>query len=347
MTAPSEEEFEGGFLAAPHVPPEGRGGGCSEAEVLWGLGDTVCWMCSAPREGGRPVLFHLMKNKILAVAGGVLAVLPGGQTAVRAAQAVLLQDTNTNSAPSQVRSVLNNSVGLTVDAHPAALRRAWLQFDLRPALVPGTAWESIGRATLSVYVSRLFCPGALKVLASGGPWSELSLSEQGAPAALLNPDTRQPYSRALAQQASQWLSFDVTELVRDWVAGSLPNAGLILSPDDSVVSLILGCKEGSFGNAPVLEIVLNAPTAGKGERGPQGPAGAAGRDGVPGATGAAGSVGPAGPAGAPGPAGPRGESGPAGARGESGPAGPPGPATLRLLPRGDVSMGQFTQGVRP
>jgi hypothetical protein len=279
-----------------------------------------------------------MKNKILAVVGGVGSVFFGGFLDAGAAQAVLQQDTYTCSAPSQLRAVLNNSSGLFVDARTTATRRAWLQFDLKPALVPGASWENIGRATLSVYVSRLFFPGGIKVLAAGAPWSELSLGEQTAPRALVNPENGQPYARAVAEIGSQWLSFDVTDLVRDWVDGSVPNAGLILAPEDSKVYAVLGCKEGASPNRAMLEIVLSQPPAAQGERGPQGLPGAPGRDGAPGAAGPAGAIGPMGPAGA---------VGPAGAPGPKGDTGPAGPATLRLLPQGDVSMGQFTQGVRP
>lgn len=279
-----------------------------------------------------------MKNKILAMFGGVGAVFLGGLLDAGAAQAVLQQDTYTSSAPTQFRSVLNNSSGLIVDARTAATRRAWLQFDLKPALVPGASWENIGRATLSVYVSRLLFPGGIKVLAAGAPWSELSLGELTAPGALLNPDTGQPYARAVAEVGLRWLSFDVTDLVRDWVDGSIPNAGLILAPENSEVYAVLGCKEGVSPNQAILEIVLSQSSAMQGERGPQGLNGTPGRDGAP---GVAGPSGPAGPAGPPGPAG---SVGPAGPRGDVGPA---GPATLRILPRGDVSMGQFTQGARP
>ncbi len=279
-----------------------------------------------------------MKNKILAVVGGVGSVFFGGLLDAGAAQAVLQQDTYTSSAPAQVRSVLNNSLGLFVDARTTATRRAWLQFDLKPALVPGASWENIGRATLSVYVSRLFFPGGIKVLAAGAPWSELSLGEQTAPRALVNPDSGQPYARAVAEIGSQWLSFDVTDLVRDWVDGSVPNAGLILAPEDSKVYAVLGCKEGASPNRAMLEIVLSQPSAMQGERGPQGLNGTPGRDGAPGVAGLVGAAGPAGPSG------PAGAAGPAGPQGE---AGSPGPATLRLLPRGDVSMGEFTQGVKP
>jgi Collagen triple helix repeat (20 copies) len=79
-------------------------------------------------------------------------------------------------------------------------------------------------------------------------------------------------------------------------------------------------------------------------RGPQGPAGPEGREGAPGAAGSSGLPGIPGPAGLPGLTGPPGEIGPQGS------AGPPGPAAVwptHILPRGDLAMGDFTQGSPP
>ena len=76
----------------------------------------------------------------------------------------------------------------------------------------------------------------------------------------------------------------------------------------------------------------------QGPVGSEGPAGAAGPAGVPGPTGAAG------------PAGSAGLQGPPGEPGAPGGAGPPGPPAVwptRILPHGDLAMGEFTQGPPP
>ena len=75
--------------------------------------------------------------------------------------------------------------------------------------------------------------------------------------------------------------------------------------------------------------------------GPEGSAGPQGLEGPPGATGPKGDAGLQGVAGAPGPQGPA---------GSTGPEGPPGPAAVwptHILPQGDLSMGEFTQGTPP
>jgi hypothetical protein len=82
----------------------------------------------------------------------------------------------------------------------------------------------------------------------------------------------------------------------------------------------------------------------RGAQGPEGP------KGDPGGVGTAGSPGPAGPAGFAGPTGPAGNNGNIGPIGLMGPIGPPGPPAVwptRILPQGDLAMGEFTQGSLP
>jgi hypothetical protein len=72
--------------------------------------------------------------------------------------------------------------------------------------------------------------------------------------------------------------------------------------------------------------------------------------GPEGAKGEVGTQGPAGPSGPSGPAGLNGGIGPIGPMGPIGPAGPAGPAAVwptRILPQGDLAMGEFTQGSPP
>lgn len=79
-------------------------------------------------------------------------------------------------------------------------------------------------------------------------------------------------------------------------------------------------------------------------RGAEGPAGREGPPGIPGVAGVQGPPGISGPPGQPGPAGPPGDIG------LQGTAGPPGPAAVwpaHILPRGDLAMGEFTQGSPP
>jgi hypothetical protein len=189
----------------------------------------------------------------------------------------------------------------------------------------------------------------LNVLAVNGNWGETTVTGLNTPPLLNAPDTQKPYATARVEAARNWVSFDVTELVRDWMDGTRPNYGLALVAADSKTSLMCGSRDMGYYRIPAeLELVyVGSPVPG-----PAGPAGPEGKQGLPGATG------PSGPSGATGPAGPAGEKGLQGERGEQGPAGPVGPVgppadsstglpIFRIQPRGDISMGPFTQGEKP
>lgn len=253
------------------------------------------------------------------------------------ARAVLFQDTCTCAAPSLSKSVMSPLGGLYVEGRMNARKRAWLQFELGPALPPNISWSGVSKATLSVFVNRVLTPGTMQVFAVKQPWKESLLSDSSAPALLHNPETGAAYASAKVTDSLKWVSFDVTELVRDWVDGSLSNNGIALVAADSSMAVILQAKEMLEGSHAVLEIVSSVEGSPglKGPPGPQGPpgnAGQSGRDGLPGS------------AGLQGPQGPPGEIGPQGAEGRQGPA---GATALRVNPRGDIAMGAFTQGEKP
>jgi hypothetical protein len=161
-----------------------------------------------------------------------------------------------------------------------------------------------------------------------------------------------------------FISIDVTDWVRAWLTGNLANEGIAVeaSAATSFLNLAFDSKESNeTSHEPRLEIALSriGPIGPIGPVGPQGSPGTAGPPGPPGVAGVVGPTGPvgpigpagvAGPAGAAGPAGFAGPPGPAGAPGAAGPAGPPGPAAVwptRILPQGDLAMGEFTQGAPP
>lgn len=271
------------------------------------------------------------------------------------ARAVLAQDTYTCSIPSLSRTVMGQSSGLCIDGRSFSRKRAWLQFDLPAALPPNVTWANVVRATLSVYVNQVYTGGVLEVYGVKQPWSESSLTEVNAPAVVANPDTGRAYANTRITSSAKWVSFEVTELVRDWVEGVVVNNGLVIAAADGSAVALLQSKEMNAGAHAELEILtepksaLGAPGP-AGPQGPQGPTGASGRDGKQGPMGLSGLTGRDGPRGEPGLQGPRGDVGPAGERGPVGAQGipgAPGVPVLRLLPRGDIAMGEFTQGEKP
>lgn len=91
----------------------------------------------------------------------------------------------------------------------------------------------------------------------------------------------------------QYVEFDVTQLVNQWLDGTYINYGIALTNSDGITQVQLGGK--TIGPAYEPQLVLSY------------------------------TEGPVGPTGPTGPAGPQGDTGPAGPQGDSGPAGPMGP----------------------
>jgi hypothetical protein len=269
------------------------------------------------------------------------------------------------------------------------------------------------------------------------PWGEYTLKDNVTGSLSFGSPT---ISDLAITSISNFVSIDVTDWVKAWIAGTLVNEGIKIeaSPTATFLDLSFDSKESNqTSHEPRLEVSLSRI----GPAGPQGPPGAPGIPGPTGAPGATGSSGPTGPAGSPGPqgpqgitgpagtkwfsstgapaqnvgdlfdyyldvangnvwqklsnqgppqwslqgsirglqgpsgadgaagqigpvgpagpmgvggpvgaAGPAGAIGPAGATGETGPQGPPGPAALwptRIEPRGDLAMGEFSQGPQP
>lgn len=196
--------------------------------------------------------------------------------------------------------------------------RGFLQFNVAAALPVGTPSSQIAKATLILFVNRVNTPGSLNISAAASAWSELAITASSAPA----PST--PVGVVTSTVAGTYVSVDATPIVRDWVAGVVPNNGFVVfaDPDSAQVSIMFDSKEGTTTSHPaVLDIVLGGAGRGTpGPTGPQGPTGPAGPAGVAGVTG----LSLAGPAGAQGPIGPAGSAGVRGATGPAGPAGPDG-----------------------
>ncbi len=283
-------------------------------------------------------------------AGLLLANMPDAD----AARALLTDDTFIATKGVLRQQSFNNAGNILVDNSTWQFR-GLLRFDLRPALPPGATAAQLAKATLSLNVYALGIPGSIDIVAVDGEWSETTLRGNNAPPFQNSPRTKLPYANTRVEAAKTWMSFDVTELVRDWMDGTQPNYGLALLPGDPRVIVSFNTRELGFGRAPAeLELIYTTAQ----QAGPPGPAGPAGKQGVPGPQGPAGLnglAGPPGPVGAAGPVGPAGERGLQGERGEPGPAGPPAPpvpegnvpTVYRIHPRGDISMGAFTQGEKP
>ena len=269
----------------------------------------------------------------------------------RAAQAVLTDDAFTSAYSGQTTTkwgaLANSNVGnLQVHGSPSYNRRAWLRFDINTALPANVPWEQIAKANLTLCVRTLATAGRVNVhgVGTATAWDGLNITHATAPWQVLNnPNTNGPYASATVSRTFEMVSFDVTELVRAWRSGAVSNNGLVLVGGDSAVVVSFWSTEGaSF--TPTLDITLSGPPGAQGNPGPQGAPGLPGTNGTNGATGAKGDQGARGDTGA---QGPQGDTGPQGPQGDTGPVGPQGPATLRIAPRGDLSMGPFVSGPQP
>jgi len=212
-----------------------------------------------------------------------------------------------------------------------------IQFDLT-GLPSALTAATIGKATMTLYVNTVAVPGAVDVAQVTSGWSESAVNNNSRPTYL------SPFLLGVPTTTSrQYLTLDVTQLVKDWVTGVAPNFGVQISAAASAptTAIVLDSKENQTTSHPAfLDIVLQSvgpagPIGPQGLIGPTGPTGPAGSQGV---TGLAGPTGPTGPQGLAGPTGPQGATGLTGTRGPTGPAGsnglagaqgptgPPGPA---------------------
>jgi uncharacterized repeat protein (TIGR01451 family) len=103
------------------------------------------------------------------------------------------------------------------------IARSLIQFDTS-AIPPGT---SIDSAILQIYLSGSWdYPGRTRTITTyriGSAWSESSVTWN------MHPSYAEAYgSASVTHGAWSWHSFDVTNLVREWVNGSLPNYGVML-----------------------------------------------------------------------------------------------------------------------
>ena len=161
---------------------------------------------------------------------------------------------------------------------------AFVQFSLS-TLPPGTSALDVAKATLVLYASQVNSPGTLDLATASGAWTESGLTFAGAPAV-----TAVPGALAAVAQAGQYVSFDVTTAVRNFINAPSANNGFVLSVDADTpgLSVAFDTKESTTSSHPArLEVELNLV-------GPQGPSGPAGPAGLTGPQGLAGPRGPAG-----------------------------------------------------
>ena len=164
---------------------------------------------------------------------------------------------------------------------------AYMQFNL--SNVPANA--TVTKATLRLYVDAVSHNGNFDVFEIDHAWSESSLTYNNAPP--LGSSATGGHSTSVSGSTlNQFIEIDITPLVQEWVAGTLPNNGIALSLTTTGGSFSFDSKEANYtSHQPELEIALGGTAGPQGPPGPQGPQGPAG---------AQGPAGPQGPQGIPG-----------------------------------------------
>jgi hypothetical protein len=196
-----------------------------------------------------------------------------------------------------------------------------IQFDLS-GLPAGLAAANINKATMTFYVNTVAIGGSVDIAQVTSAWTEAGVNNSNRPTFL------SPFLLGVPTGVSrQYVTVDVTQLVKDWVTGVAQNFGVQISAAAAAptTAIVLDSKENQTTSHPAFLDVVIQSVGPAGPTGPQGTAGAAGPTGPTGPLGPQGVAGPTGPTGPIGTAGAAGPTGPLGPQGVAGPTGPTGP----------------------
>jgi hypothetical protein len=213
--------------------------------------------------------------RVLRVAA-IFAIAP----AIWATTAPVAHDTYISSVNSSLN--FGNATTLNIGGGNSAL----IGLDLSP-LPAGLTKSNIQRATLTVFVNKVFAAGSLDLAPVMSSWDESVVTYS-------SPLTIGPVLVAATpvSTSGSYVTFDITALVQAWATGA-PNYGVILvaSANNPGTVISLDSKESTSTSHPAFAEVTIVSI------GPMGPAGPAGATGPTGATGPQGAQGPQGPQG--------------------------------------------------
>jgi hypothetical protein len=161
-------------------------------------------------------------------------------------------------------------------------------------LPPGTTATDVAHARLRFWVNgNSTSAGAITLTPVTAPWDEYTLKDNSTGPLSFGSPTLSDLS---VTSINNFVSIDVTDWVKAWIAGTLINEGIKIEASASATFLNLSfdSKESNeTSHEPRLEVSLSRI----GPAGPQGAPGVPGIPGPPGSPGAIGSTGAVGPAG--------------------------------------------------
>jgi hypothetical protein len=226
----------------------------------------------------------------------------------RAIEALLTDDTTISLS----RTLLKKNFGTATTLSVSPTQKVLLRFILE-TLPPEVTPDMVQKATLTVWASSVSRAGLVQAKPIQGDWDERTVT------AFSPPDVGTAVAAAELQSAKQFLVFDLTATVRDWLTA--PNGNFGVQLDTVTAQAIFDSKENiSTGHLPVLDIAYaNSGPAGK--DGLNGQKGDKGDQGEPGKPGLDGQKGDKGDQGEPGKDGVGGQKGDKGDKGDPGTAG--------------------------
>ena len=156
-----------------------------------------------------------------------------------------------------------------------AVKETFLKFDLS-TLPPGITGSNIVKATLVLGVDKVVGNGSFDVATVGGTWNESTVSWATAPPIIGVEVT------GVVPAQNQFVTVDLTELVKDWVDGVIGNNGIALVPNGSRVNVEFDSKENRRTGHQARLIVDTNVGGLAGPQGPKGDTGDVGPQGLPG-----------------------------------------------------------------
>src|SRR5947207_417757 len=165
------------------------------------------------------------------------------------------QGTLTDDATVTIKKNDNHGTDATlrIEAGSGDASNVFVKFKLTSSLPAGTTAADISKATLKLFVGKLHTAGSFDVFRVLSPWSEqdktVNPSINGSPDVIGIPVSGE----------NQFVVIDVTQLVKDWLNGVLPNNGIVLVPSaGSTVDSEFDSKEDKdTSHEPRLEMVMS------------------------------------------------------------------------------------------
>lgn len=169
----------------------------------------------------------------------------------------LLADAYTKSAAAGRNFGSGKTLQLQGPPATTATARVFLKFDLSTLAAPNleTDGSHVTKATLVLGVHHVTRAGSFSVFRVTGPaWTEAALTDASAPALAGTPEGG---GSLAVTDKNTFMSIDVTQLVRDWLNGVLPDHGVALVPSGAGVSAMFDSKEStSTSHFARLEVTL-------------------------------------------------------------------------------------------